>query len=109
MALCKPLEVKVVEDIAVDDELIAMLDGQGQELLEHSPICGEPAPADGAGFATKEVPVINTAFQLPEGSFYLHPDDPAAKILLPRDKSFIDFALRMSEVLHALQTFARSS
>jgi hypothetical protein len=33
---------------------------------------------------------------------YHHPSDPEAEILLPRAKSFIDFALRMSEVLQAL-------
>jgi hypothetical protein len=38
----------------------------------------------------------------PEVGIYHHPSDPDAEILLPRDKSFIDFALRMSEVVQAL-------
>jgi hypothetical protein len=37
-----------------------------------------------------------------EVGVYHHPNDPDAEIQLPRDKSFIDFALRMSEVLQAL-------
>jgi hypothetical protein len=38
----------------------------------------------------------------PELGIYHHPSNPEAEIHLPRDKSFIDFALRMSEVLQAL-------
>ncbi len=37
-----------------------------------------------------------------EMSVFHHSGDPEAEILLPRDKSFIDFALRMSEVIQAL-------
>ena len=34
MPFCQPLEVQVVEDVAVDHELIAVLDGPDQKLLE---------------------------------------------------------------------------
>jgi hypothetical protein len=43
----------------------------------------------------------------PELGIYHHPNDPQAEIHLPRDKSFIDFALRMSEVLQVLAATER--
>ncbi len=43
----------------------------------------------------------------PEGGVYRHPSDPAAEILLPRDKSFIDFALRMAEAVQVLSVAER--
>ena len=40
------------------------------------------------------------------GVYHFHADPPA-EILLPRDKSFIDYALRMSELLQALAATER--
>lgn len=40
------------------------------------------------------------------GVFHL-PADPVAEILLPRDRRFVDYALRMSEVLQALAAAER--
>lgn len=40
------------------------------------------------------------------GVYHL-PADPAAEILLPRDRDFVDYALRLSEVLQALAAAER--
>jgi hypothetical protein len=42
-----------------------------------------------------------------EAGVYHLPADPDAEILLPRDPGFIDYALRMSEVLQALAAAER--
>ena len=43
----------------------------------------------------------------PEAGVYHLPADPAAEILLPRDRGFVDYALRVSEVLQALAAVER--
>jgi hypothetical protein len=43
----------------------------------------------------------------PEAGVYHWPADPEAEILLPRDRGFTDYALRLSEVLQALASVER--
>jgi hypothetical protein len=43
----------------------------------------------------------------PEAGVYHLPSDGQAEILLPRDKGFIDYALRVSEVLQAVAAAER--
>src|SRR5712692_965329 len=43
----------------------------------------------------------------PEAGVYHLPSDPGAEILLPRDRNFADYALRLSEALQALATAER--
>lgn len=43
----------------------------------------------------------------PEAGVYHLPADPQAEILLPRDRDFADYALRLGEVLQALATAER--
>jgi len=42
-----------------------------------------------------------------QAGVYRLPADPAAEILLPRDRDFVDYALRLSEVLQALAAAER--
>ncbi len=42
-----------------------------------------------------------------EAGVYHLPADPEAEILLPRDRGFVDYALRLSEVLQALAAAER--
>jgi hypothetical protein len=42
-----------------------------------------------------------------QAGVYHLPTDPAAEILLPRDRDFVDYALRLSEVLQALAAVER--
>lgn len=42
-----------------------------------------------------------------EARVYHLPADPEAEILLPRDKGFVDYALRVSDVLQALAAVER--
>lgn len=43
----------------------------------------------------------------PDAGVYHFPTDPAAEIVLPRDRGFVDYALRVGEVLQALAAVER--
>lgn len=43
----------------------------------------------------------------PEAGVFHFPADPTAEILLPRDRSFADYALRVSEMLQDLAVVER--
>src|SRR5262249_49885100 len=111
--------------------------GPGGLAAEKPPVCRQPSPVDGAGIAKDEETLMNPTLRLPKerllaldpadveayllargweadrkassaeaGVCHL-PADPEAEILLPRDRGFVDYALRLSEVLQALASAER--
>ena len=59
MPLGQPLEVQIVEDVAIDHELVAVLDGPDQKLLEQLRLADVAAQVQVADHETIVVNVIS--------------------------------------------------
>jgi hypothetical protein len=64
-------------------------------------------PADVEAYLSAQGWKVDRQRSSPDVSVYHHPADLEAEILVPLDKGFIDYALRVGEVLQALAALER--